>query len=286
MTLVERSVARRMWQALEPIHSAVYFAPMAREIYDAVGLKGYWMGYFASRSAAFGPASPELVMATFYNFAERMVRRAIPDAWRFSTPEDVLAARLRLADMTTRRILGPAADGDASEAAEIAEAAARAARPEGRPLFAAHASLPWPEEPHMRLWHAATLLREHRGDGHIAVLIDRDVDGLSAHALSAAAGNIDLVTQKQYRGITDEEWDAAVERLRSRGLLDAKAEFTPEGRAFKQAIEDRTDELALQPYASIGDEASARLLQLLGEFAGRSDVPYPNPIGLTRENGA
>jgi hypothetical protein len=282
MTFVEPSVARRMWLGLEPIHAAIYFVPENREIYGAAGLKGYWMGYFASRSAAFGPASPELVMATFYNFAERMVRRAIPDAWGFASPEDVLAARRRLADLTTRRILDGVSDVETKGAAEIAEAAARAARPEGRPLFAAHASLPWPDEPHMRLWHAATLLREHRGDGHIAVLIDRDVDGLSSHVLSAAAGNIDLVTQKQHRGITDEEWDAAVDRLRARGLLDATVAFTPEGREFKQAIEDRTDELALQPYASIGDDASEGLLRLLGSFAGRSEVPYPNAMGLTR----
>jgi hypothetical protein len=113
------------------------------------------------------------------------------------------------------------------------------------------------------------------------------VDGLSSHVLSAAAGNIDMVTQKPNRGITDQEWDAAVERLASRGLLGATGEFTPEGRAFKQAIEDRTDELALQPYASIGEEASARLLAMLEEFAGRSDVPYPNAMGLTQaENEA
>jgi hypothetical protein len=276
-----------MWLGLEPIHAAIYFAPEARDIYGAAGLKGYWMGYFASRSAAFGAASAELVMATFYNFAERMVRRAIPDAWGFASPEDVLAARLRLADLTTRRILDGVTEDESSEAAEIAETAARAARPEGRPLFAAHAALPWPVEPHMRLWHAATLLREHRGCGHIAVLIDRGVDGLSSHVLAAAAGNIDMLTQKQHRGITDEEWDAAIERLRSRGLLDETSAFTPEGREFKRAIEDRTDELALQPYESIGEAASEQLLRLLDSFAGRSEVPYPNAMGLTRPgNGA
>jgi hypothetical protein len=279
---VEPSVARRMWLGLEPIHAAIYFAPETRDIYGALGLKGYWMGYFASRSAAFGAASPELVMATFYNFAERMVRRAIPDAWTFSTPTDVLAARLQLADLTTRRILNGTSEKETGEAAAIAESAARAARPEGRPLFAAHAALPWPEEPHLRLWHATTLLREHRGDGHIAVLIERGVSGIESHVLSAAAGNIDLVTQKPNRGITEEEWDAATERLRARGLLNADAAFTPEGRAFKQAIEDRTDELALPPYAAIGETASERLLEILEAFAGRSDVPYPNAMGLTQ----
>jgi hypothetical protein len=271
-----------MWLALEPIHASVYFAPEAKEIYGGIGLKGYWMGYFASRSVAFGAASPEVIMATFYNFSERMVRRAIPDAWSFSNPGAVLAARYRLADITTRRILAGVSDDETGEAAHIAEAAARGARPEGRPLFAAHASLPWPDEPHLRLWHAATLLREHRGDGHVATLIANDVDGLEAHALSAAAGNIDIVTQKQHRGITDEEWDAAINRLRSRVLLDGSGGFTDRGRALKQAIEDRTDELALPPYAAIGDTSCARLLELLGGFSDRSDVPYPNAMALPR----
>ena len=271
-----------MWLALEPIHAAVYFAPEAKEIYGEIGLKGYWMGYFATRSAAFGAASPEIIMATFYNFSERMVRRAIPDAWSFSNPEAVLAARYRLADLTTTRIFDGAPEAETGEAAHLAEAAARAARPEGRPLFAAHAALPWPDEPHLRLWHAATLLREHRGDGHVATLIANQIDGLEAHVIAAAAGDIDLVTQKQHRGITDEEWDAAINRLRSRGLLDRSGAFTADGRALKESIEKRTDELALPPYAAIGEASCVRLLELLGGFSDRSDVPYPNAMALPR----
>jgi len=275
-------LARRMWLALEPIHAGVYFAPEARETYERAGLKGYWMGYFASRSAAFGPASAELVMATFYNFAERMVRRAIPDAWRLSTPEHVLDARRELADLTTRLMLDGVSAAETSEAAEVAEAAARAARPEGRPLFAAHAALPWPGEPHLRLWHAATLLREHRGDGHVAVLVARGVGGLEAHVLAAAAGNVDLLTQRKNRGITNEEWDAATRRLQTEGTLDAEGAFTPAGRELKQTIEDRTDELAMQPYAEIGLDACERALALLNAIARRTEVPYPNAMGLTR----
>jgi hypothetical protein len=262
----------------------VYFAPEAKDIYGGIGLKGYWMGYFASRSAAFGPASPEIVMATFYNFSEQMVRRAIPDAWNFSNPEAVLSARYTIADITTRRIFDGVADEQLGEAAHIAEAAARAARPEGRPLFAAHAALPWPDGEHLRLWHAATLLREHRGDGHVAILTANGISGLEAHVMSGAAGNIDVLTQKQHRGITDEAWDAAVERLRERGILDQGIEFTERGRALKQAIEDRTDELALPPYAAIGEASSARLLELLGGFSDRSDVPYPNAMALPRSS--
>lgn len=278
---MQRTLARDLWHALEPIHAAVYFADEAKQIYADVGLKGYWMGYFASRSAAFGAAQPEVVLATFYNFPEHMVRRAIPDAWTFSSPERVLRARLRVADIVIRKMMD-VERAEVIEAADLAEAAARAARLQGRALFAAHASLAWPTEPHMRLWHAATLLREHRGDTHVALLVANDLDGIEAHVLAAAAGKVDPAWQKQTRGLTDDDWTAAAERLRARGLLDETAAFTEAGRALKQDIEDRTDDLSLQPYEAIGEQGCARLIELISLLVQGDPVPHPNPMGLTR----
>lgn len=269
--------ARAAHQVLEPIHATVYFQAEAKSAYEAIGLKGYWMGYFASRAAAMGPVPPEIVIATFYNFAPQMVRRAIPDAWRFSSVERVLAARYEIARTATELLTG---GGDLTEAADLAERAARAASTEGRALFAAHAGLPWPDEPALRLWHAATLLREHRGDGHVALLLAQGVDGLEAHLLHAAAGKIDAAQQRQHRGWTDEDWAAAAERLRARGLLDAEQRFTDAGRAFKERLEQRTDELAAPPYDAIGDDGTERLDELLSRFVG--GVPYPNAMGLSR----
>jgi hypothetical protein len=271
-----------MWHAVEPIHAAVYFAPEAKDLYAEAGLKGYWMGYFASRAAAFGEASAELVMATFYNFAEHMVRRAIPDAWKFSTPARVLEARYRVADVTTSRFCGDVNAPAVLEAAGIAERIARAARPEGRPLFAAHAALPWPDEPHLRLWHAATLLREHRGDAHVALLLGYGIDGTEAHVISAAAKRVDPAWQRQHRGLSDQEWGAAEERLLARGILDSDAAFTARGEALKRSIEDLTDERAVEPYAEIGEEACVRLRSLIESLATGDEVPYPNAMGLTR----
>jgi hypothetical protein len=280
---MEPTTARALHNVLEPYHALVYFAPESRSAYQEIGLKGYWMGYFASRSAAFGPASAELVIASFYNFAPKMVRRAIPDAWSFSTPERVLETRYQVADLTTRRLLGSFDAALLEVAADLAERAARAASPEGRALFAAHAALPWPSEPHLRLWHAATLLREHRGDGHVAILLAEEIGGLEAHLFAVASGAIDRATQQPFRGWTDEEWGCAHERLRARGLLDADAEFTREGRALKQRIEDRTDLFASQPYEAIGEDGSARLLEAMRALIGAGDaVPYPNAMGLTR----
>src|ERR1041385_2781020 len=98
-------VARHLWWRLEPIHAGAYFAPESKAAFEQAGFKGYWMGYFASRAAPFGEASAELVMATFYNFNETMVRRAIPDAWKLSSPARALEVRLELADLTLRRAL-------------------------------------------------------------------------------------------------------------------------------------------------------------------------------------
>lgn len=275
------SVAREMWRLLEPIHAVVYFSPEAKPAYEAVGLKGWWMGYFASRSAPMGAVPAEVVIATFYNFHPSMVRRAIPDAWSFSSVERVLAARLALADRTLRSLLGTAEVG---ETAVLARRAAEAADPAGRPLFAGHASLPWPDEAHLVLWHAATLLREHRGDGHVALLAAEGIDACGCHLMAVAAGVTTAERQRAARGWSQEDWEAAGERLRARGLLGADGSFTEAGRTLKRSIEERTDALALPPYEALGADACARLSSALRSIADRvwELIPEPNPIGLRR----
>ena len=272
-----------MWQLLEPIHAVVYFAPEARAAYTEAGLKGGWMGYFASRAAAMGAVPPEMVIATFYNFHPKMVRRAIPDAWTFSTPEKVLRARLEVADLVLRRLLGPDVGNDhVAAAARLARIAAEAAQPAGRPLFAAHAALPWPEQPHLELWHAATLLREFRGDGHVAVLVANEIDGCEAHVLITTDYVMPAEMQRANRGWSEEEWAAAEDRLIARGLLGAGG-LTDAGRRLRLAIEDATDRLALPPFTALGETACTELeshLLEVGRGLGQA-VPFPNPMGLT-----
>src|SRR5439155_2470423 len=232
-----------MWQLLEPVHAVVYFAPETRAACAEAGLKGGWMGYFASRSAAMRPVPPEMVIATFYNFHPKMVRRAIPDAWSFSTPEKVLRARLQVADRALRRLLGPDIESThVSSAARLARVAAEAAQPTGRPLFAAHAALPWPDETHLQLWHAATLLREFRGAGHVAVLVANEIDGCEAHVLITTDYVMPADMQRANRGWSEEEWSAAEDRLLARGLINASG-LTDAGRRLRLAIEDATDRL-------------------------------------------
>jgi hypothetical protein len=229
-------------------------------------------------------------MATFYNFHPRMVRRAIPDAWGFASPDRVLAARLEGADAALRRLLGPwAGSPDAAEAAELVRRAMEDQDPAGRPLFAAHATLAWPEPPHLALWHAATLYREFRGDGHVACLLAADIGGCQAHVLAAGAGRLPGSFLREHRGWSEEDWAAAAARLRDRGWLEADARLSEVGRTARATLERHTDELAMPPWRHLGPEASARLLDLLDRPArlivDADGVPFPNPVGLPAPTG-
>lgn len=284
---MEPLTARKTWRTVEPIHGMIYFAAEADDGYAAVGIKGNRTGYFASRSAAFGRVPAEVVIATFYNFHPGLVRRCIPAAWDQAAPAEILAARLDVADRALHRLLG--ADGLASaemaEAAGLARTAAEAATGDlaGRPLFAAHASLPWPERPHLVLWHAQTLLREYRGDGHIAGLVAAGLDPVETLISHAGTGEVPEAVLRATRSWPADEWEAGVARLVERGLVEAGGgcALTEAGRAVRQRLEDGTDELSVRPYAALGEDGCARLRQLARPFsqavvAGGGLVPDPS----------
>ncbi|MEV7967098.1 hypothetical protein AB0O34_14095 [Sphaerisporangium sp. NPDC088356] len=270
--MVSTHTARRAWRRLEPVHGMIYFVPEAVEQFAALGVTDRQMGYFASRGAAFGRVSAEVVIATFFNFCPGLVRRALPAAWDIVTPQRLLDARLRAAGNALKRA-GLDQHPDLPETLALARRAAEAAlgHLEGRPLFAAHATLPWPEEPHLTLWHAQTLLREFRGDGHIAALTVEGLNGREALVLHAASGDVPAIFLKASRGWSAEEWDATEEDLRGRGLLGEGLTLTGEGEALRRRIEDRTDALALPAYAALGEEDCARLAELARSF-GRTVV--------------
>jgi len=283
----EYTTARAAWMALEPYHAMIYFAPEARTAYTAAGLKGFWMGYFASRAAPLGPVPASVVSATFFNFHPNMVARAIPDAWNFSSPQQVQQARLQAADATLHRLLDSQITSDTiAEAAELAQEAAIACPFAGRPLFAAYQQMPWPTEPHLILWHAATLLREFRGDGHVVALLAEGLDGCETHVTLVGTGNMSRETIQPHRGWSDEEWDAACQRLQQRGLLDKTGRLTPDGIVLRQTVEGRTDMLALAPWQSLGKEKSARLIALAQPISRRiveqGGIPMPNPMGVPK----
>lgn len=264
-------IARKTWRTLEPIHGLIYFAPEAAEHYAAIGIDGR-AGYFASRAAAMGPVSAEVVIATFFNFNPDLVRAAIPGAWTKASTDQILAARLDAADAALRRALGDLVDSpDMSRAATLARAAAEAATDEipGRALFAAHARLPWPDAPHLVLWHAQTLLREYRGDGHIAALTAAGLSGVEALVVHAATGEVPAAVLKATRAWPDEDWAVAVDSVRSRGWLAGgeDLQLSPSGASHRQSVEDTTDQLAARAYTALGEEACAELRTLVRPFS-------------------
>lgn len=278
--MTERALLEReLWRALEAVHAVVYFAPGAKAAYGALGLRGYWMGYFASRSAALGTPGPRLVTALFYGFAPWMVERALPDAWGFADRGRVLDARLELA----RSALAPHAGDGIDGAADLLGPVLAALDVSGRPLAAAHLDVPVPTEPLSRVWHAATVLREYRGDGHVAELVSAGVDGVECHRLHGGS----LVSQqREFRGWAEEDWADAGERLRARGLVDAAGERTPAGHELRTGIERGTDRSAAVALRTL-DEAALRVLcDALGpvarSLAAAGAVPYPNAMGVAR----
>ncbi|WP_329140038.1 SCO6745 family protein [Streptomyces sp. NBC_00670] len=281
-SLPERA-GRRCHNVLNPLHSTHYFSPdLGREL-AAVGVGDPAAAYLAARAAAMGAVGAGVVTAAFYNFRPGLVARHVPAVWEAASPAVVLAARVRAVDATLRRLLGEEVRTakEVAEAAELALRAAEACTPVARPLYAAHAGLPVPEEPHLALWHAATLLREHRGDGHLAVLLAAELDPVEALVSHTATGKgMAPKWALGTRGWKREDWEAAVGRLRGRGLLDGDGELTGAGVALRREIEVETDRLDRGPYEHLGAAGVGRLTELAGELAGRVLAAGAFPAGM------
>ena len=278
------NTARQVWRRLELLHAVTYFSPEPIGLLKDAGYKGFWMGYFAGRAAPLGAVGPEVVSALFYNFADARVRKALPDAWSFAGPVVALDARLVGSIAALRRALGDMADSpEIAEIAAVARRAAESAPVEGRALFAANAALPWPDEPLAVLWHGATLLREHRGDGHVAVLTAAGIRGREANVLHAVSVNAPREFMTIGRDYDDVEWASNVKSLADRGLMTSDGQLTAEGAALKADVELQTDRAALSAYERLSDDElnglSARLGPLARAVAATGDFPPMTPIG-------
>jgi hypothetical protein len=295
--------ARSMWTLFEPIHAVTYFAPEARAAFEEAGLHGFWRGYFAGRAAPLGPAGAAVVTASFFNFAPAFVARAIPAVWDLITPEDALRTRLAGAEAGLRGVLA-GREAEAEVAAGLLWQAIGELDFSGRVLAAANAALPVADSGSAgggsagggsagggsaavaRLWQAATLLREHRGDGHFAALAAADIDGCEAVALRCC---MDLRREdiQPVRGWTDEQWDNALAGLADRGWVGAGGQLTTAGQAAHDAVENATDWAAARPWARLGADATAELAGVLTPLAKACAVivPYPSPIGVPAPGG-
>jgi hypothetical protein len=275
-----------MWTLFEPIHAMTYFASEARSAFEQAGLRGFWRGYFAGRAAPLGAPSATVVTASFFNFAPAFVARAIPGVWELIAPEDALQVRVAGATEALSGLLA-GQEADAAAAADLLWLAIGELDFSGRVLAAANAALPVPEREASgssalaRLWQAATVLREHRGDGHFAALAAADIDGCEAVALRCC---LDLRREdlQPVRGWTDEAWDDALSRLAARGWIGADGTLTGAGREAHEAAEHATDWAAARPWTRLGPETTAELVTVLTPLAQACArvLPYPSPIGV------
>jgi hypothetical protein len=283
-------VARRMWTLFEPVHVVTYFSAEALSAFTGAGLRGFWRGYFAGRAAPLGTVGAAPVTASFFNFAPPMVARALPGVWELITPQDALAVRSAGAVAALRRLAG-GREAEVAAAADLLLRATDGLDCAGRVLAAANAELPVPEDPAAGLWHASTLLREHRGDGHFAALVAAGIDGCEALVLRAGSAEGGGPTREQLqplRGWTDEDWEQAAARLTDRGWLNANGTVTPDGAAARQAVEDATDLAAARPWARLGADATGELAALLSPIAVAcaTVLPFPNPVGVPAPTSA
>ncbi|MGI5323386.1 SCO6745 family protein [Actinomadura nitritigenes] len=302
------STIRQMWQLLEPVHAVLYYAPEASEEAAALGyaVDERWPSYFPYRAAPLGAVDAQTVSELFYSFNPEMVEQYMAPAWQAATPEQVLAARRTAMDRVLRRILGDRIGSpELQRAAQMVRRVAEAADVTDRPMAAANAALPWPDEPHMVLWQAATILREHRGDGHIAALRAHDIgpaEALVSHAAVGAAP-AEVFASRQW---TAEQWNAARDRLAARGLVRMDPEgagqagekvgelgatrrvgdvgATEEGVQVRAAIEKRTDELAAGPWdlLSSGEvkELADLLMPVVLDIVGTGLLPMQSTLGI------
>lgn len=273
----------RIARSLETLHALGYFAPEVEAELTALGVRRGRATYFASRSAPMGRVGGGTVAATFFVFNPDLVARFIPAAWDAASPEDVLAARYRGVSAAWQRLLGDEvlASPEMVEAAELARTAAAGCTVAGRPLSAAHADIAWPTEPHLALFHALTVVREHRGDGHIAALLSAGLTGIEALITHTATGRgFTVPAAKATRGWSDEQWSQATAALAERGLMTAEGEPTDDGQALRKAIERATNELGAAPWDALGEAGANRLAELCAPWVAQALTNGAFPEGV------
>ncbi|QXC62238.1 hypothetical protein KSP35_05370 [Aquihabitans sp. G128] len=261
-------MARQMFELVEPIGVIPYSADEPNETMFALGFTNYWDTYFAGRAAPLGLVAAEVVDALFYNFGPGEVARHIPKVWDTTTPEAAIAARRDGCAQALRRILGDRLDTpEVARATDLLLQAAVSAPVEGRPMYAALRTIPAPDEVVARLFHAASLLREHRGDGHIAALMVDGIGGLEAHVLLALDMDVPAKSFGRIHHLPDPLLDEVIDGLRQRGLIGEDGWLTDAGHAVKDRIEDRTDDLAALPYEALAPAELAEVVDVLEPLA-------------------
>ena len=280
------SLARRLWAATEPIHATAYFDPGVPAALKEAGLRGGWMCYFAGRFAPVGAVGPEPAAAMAYGFAPPMVARSLPDAWTFTPPDVVVEVCTSAAGAALQRHLADVDERGIDELGALLAEAALGCRHEGRPLGAAWLGVQRTGDRYVDLWLGATVLREHRGDGHVLAAVAAGLRGLEATVTHAATGAVTRELMQRNRGWTDEEWEDAERRLRARGILDAAGRLTKAGVELRRQVEETTDRLAAGPVERLGPDGVERMIELATPLSRHlidsGVVPMPYGVGVPR----
>lgn len=274
--------ARALHAVIEPIHTTLYFAKDVKDAWEGLGLEPMGQGYVAGRAAPMGPVGPELVTATFFNFNPALASFALPAAWDIASPAKVLEARAGAIEAMFQRT--EASTDDLEEATDLAREAGAAADLAGRPLASANAAVAAPGTPFAALWQALAVVREHRGDGHVALLTASGLAPIDCLVVYAAwQGKVSRRFLQGSRVWDDDAWEAAEARLRERGWLDDDGKLTSDGSAWRDSTEADTDRLAAAPYEALGEDRSRRLFDLLRPLADALDAAddiFPRPLTL------
>jgi len=244
--------ARRLRNLVEPLAAGVYFAPEAQQRYEALGLN-YFEGYFCSRGACLGNAPWSVICAAFGAFKPAVVEQAVTRGWSKTDAEVLLEARRDGATEQLNRLLGEPGP-EMTQATDILFSLTEGVDPSGRMLYAGLSVLPVPDTPMGRLWRAADLVREHRGDGHIAAWVSR-TDSCEITLLTELTWGLQPGAYVFTRGWDQDDVDAARARLQERGLLDGEGQLTESGRAFRAEIEHSTDLAEREILDRLGDRA-------------------------------
>jgi hypothetical protein len=253
--------ARRLRDALEPMATVHFWSARTNELLTELGLD-FLTGYVWSRAAPLGEPSAPVVVAALGVFVPGLIRDLYEQARATARRDEVLAARERGTVETLDAIIG---DEDVTHAVAQLRRAVDALAPDvaGRPLFAGLLSLPWPEAPLGQLWHAATTLRESRGDVHQAANVAAGLSAVQMNLMTEHWVGWPPTSYTGTRGWSPEAMAAGAADLAARGLV-ADGALTAEGRRLRDDIECRTDAAMAPALEAIGPE--------LDELIGRLDA--------------
>ena len=288
--------SRAFWAAAEPFTIAALFTPEARAVVEAAGLPAR-ATYVVLRAAPLGPADPSVVTAAFHGFPQSVIEQVLPAAWSAISPVDAVTGTHQAVAASSARQFAehPGVEPVARTADLLAEVVADLDTT-GRPLAAVNQAVAAPADPWARLWRALNTLREYRGDAHVAALVTADLDAVEAQVLMAAwAGErLELDRMRKTRGLTDEIWAAARQRLIERSLLTTEGSLTPAGHRLRDGIEAITDTASARPFRRLGADRTQEVWQFVGDLSsglidtGRMvavtavGAPWPPPSPLKR----